>query len=201
MSILNIKPGPHMKDIMEFVKELKDENPNITKEEASKVLIDKYQKPEIKQASKDKSETSSVCPRHLLHAKIEEINNLFQENKCYEILTIINELKTEYGNDDNITRLLAITIFKLLIKSEKYRYNELIQYVLDKAQLNFFDNILCSYCVGILLLLETQTKDEVIKEIALRMSKMSPCTLRNVLDLLPKKIYRLELKKDIEKLI
>jgi hypothetical protein len=124
MSILNIKPGPHMKDIMEFVKELKDENPNITKEEASNVLIDKYQHQEIKQASKDKSETSSVCPRHLLHAKIKEINNLFQENKCYEILTIINELKTEYGNDDNITRLLAITIFKLLIRSEKYRYSQ-----------------------------------------------------------------------------
>jgi len=83
----------------------------------------------------------------------------------------------------------------------KKTMNELIQYVLDKAQLNFFDNILCSYCVGILLLLETQTKDEVIKEIALRMSKMSPGTLRNVLDLLPKKIYRTELKKEIEKLL
>lgn len=201
MTILNIKPGPQMKEIMEFVRELKDENPNITKEEATIKLKNQYLNKEIKQAGKEGIETSSTCPMHLLQSKIDEINNLFQEKKYYEILTITNQLRNDYGNDDNITRLLAITTFKLLIKNEKYRYNDLIQYILDKAELNFFDYILCSYCVGILLLLETQTKDIVIKEIAQRMSKMSPGILRHVLDLLPNNVYRPELKKEIEEIL
>lgn len=199
MQILNIKPGPMMKEITEFVKELRDDNPNITKDEAAQRLREKYQGNEIKQASKKDEDTSSTCPKHLLDIKIEEINGLFKEDKCYEILTIINQLKEEYGNDDNIIRLLAITMFKLLIKSEKYRYNDLIQYALDKAEKNFFDYILCSYVVGILLLIETETKDEVIEEIAQRMAKMSPGILRNVLELLPKNIFRSDLKKRIEK--
>lgn len=201
MKALNIRPGPHMKEMTEFVKELKDENPNATKEEAIIKLKEKFHPPEIKQASNDKKETSSTCPRHLLNSKIDEINQLFQEKKYYEILTIISQLKEEYGNDDNVIRLLAITIFKLLIRSEKYRYNDLIQYILDKAELSFFDHILCSYCIGILLLLETQTKDKVIKEIAQRMVKMSPETLKKVLALLPEKVFRPELKKKIEKML
>jgi tRNA nucleotidyltransferase (CCA-adding enzyme) len=198
MTILNVKPGAHMKEMMEFVKELRDDNPNITKEEAAQKLKDKYQNKDIKQASKNGIATSSTCPKQLLTTKIEEINSLFKEQKYYEILTIINQLKQNYGNDDNIVRLLAITVFKLLIKGEKYRYNELLQYILDKAELNFFDHILCSYVVGLLLLLETETKDEVVKEIAQRMAKMSPGTMRNVIDLLPKDIFRPNLKQDIE---
>ncbi|MGA1823575.1 MAG: CCA tRNA nucleotidyltransferase [bacterium] len=42
MRILKIKPGPRMTEIMEFVKELRDENPKITKEEASALLKRKY---------------------------------------------------------------------------------------------------------------------------------------------------------------
>jgi tRNA nucleotidyltransferase (CCA-adding enzyme) len=197
MKTLNIKAGPHMKEMMEFVKELRDDNPNITKEEATQKLKEKFQQPEIKQASK-KSDASSVCPRHLLNAKIDEINTLLHEQKYYEVLTLTTQLKEEYGNDDNITRLVAITCFKLLVVSEKYRHNDLLQYALDKAQLNFFDYILCSYSVGILLLIETQTEDDIVKEIAQRMVKMSPGTLRNVLDSLPKNIFRPKLKKEIE---
>ena len=200
MKTLNIKAGPHMKEMMEFVKELKDDNPNISKEEATQKLKEKFQNNEIKQASK-KSDTSSVCPRHLLNAKIDEINTLLHEQKYYEALTLVTQLKEEYGNDDNITRLVAITCFKLLVVSEKYRHNDLLQYALDKAQLNFFDYILCSYSVGILLLIETQTEDDIVKEIAQRMVKMSPGTLRNVLEALPKNVFRPKLKKEIESLL
>lgn len=206
MSILNIKPGAHMKDMMEFVKELKDENPDITKEEATQKLKDKYQKPnpapeEIRQASKDKDKTSSLCPMHLLKTKIADINKLFEENKHYEILTIINQLKEEYGNDENINRLMAVTVFKLLLKSEKYRYNNLIQFILDKAEENFFDSVLCSYVIGILILIETGTEDDIIREMVKRVIKMSPETLRNVINLLPQMVYRTNLKKEIEVLL
>jgi len=202
MNILNIKPGPQMKSILEFVKELKDENPNITKEEAEVILKNKYnQANQIKEASVEKKEPASTCPKHLLDKRLEEINNCFKEKKYYEILTIANELKDGYGNDEKVTEILSNTVFKLLLKGEKYRYNDLIQYILDKAQLNFFDYVLCSYCVGILLLIETRTEDKVIMEIVNRISKMSPEHLKKVIDFLPNDIYKKELKKEIEKVL
>lgn len=43
MQILNIKASPKMKEITEFIKELQDENPNITKEEATQKLISRFE--------------------------------------------------------------------------------------------------------------------------------------------------------------
>jgi len=42
MSILNIKQGPLIKEIKEYILELMDENPNITKEEATTLIKQKY---------------------------------------------------------------------------------------------------------------------------------------------------------------
>ena len=44
MQLLNIKPGPIMSTINEYLKELQDENPNITKEEASEKIKEKFLK-------------------------------------------------------------------------------------------------------------------------------------------------------------
>ena len=107
----------------------------------------------IKQSGKIGEKASSSCPIHLLKNKIDEINNLFQDKKYYEILTNLNFLKNKYGNDENVNRLLSIASFKLLLKGEKYRDNELLQFIMDKAEKNFFDTVLCSYITGILLLI------------------------------------------------
>lgn len=48
MTILNVKPGAHVKEMLEFVKDLKDENPNITKDEAAAKLKERYQNNGIK---------------------------------------------------------------------------------------------------------------------------------------------------------
>jgi tRNA nucleotidyltransferase (CCA-adding enzyme) len=202
MNILGIKPGPQMKSIMEFVKELKDENPNITKEEAEIKLKNKFQdNKQIKEACGKTEESKSICPKHLLDKKIEEVNNCFKEKRYYEVLTISNELKDKYGNDDDVVNILAKIVFKLLLKGEKYRYNNLIQYILDKAQLNFFDYVLCSYCAGILLLIETRTDDKIIREIVNRVSKMSPNHLKKVISMLPENVHRNSLKKEIEEVL
>lgn len=42
MSVLGCKPGPHMMEIMEFVASLTDEKPDISKEEASSMVKDKF---------------------------------------------------------------------------------------------------------------------------------------------------------------
>jgi hypothetical protein len=152
----------------------------------------------ILKLAKDDDKKADTCPMPLLQSKLDEINDLFKEKKYYEIFSNIETLNNEYGNDENVVRLLAITIFKSLVKNEKYRYNDLLQHVLNKAQDNFFDYVLCPYVVGILLLLETNTKDEVILEIAQRMIKMNPELLTKVLNELPKDIFRKDLKRVIE---
>lgn len=43
MQILGIKPGPHMKDITEFVKDLQDENPSISKDETGRLVKEKFE--------------------------------------------------------------------------------------------------------------------------------------------------------------
>jgi len=206
MEILNVKPGPWMKDMMEFVKELKDENPDITKDEAAEKLREKYQNMSQEniretQAKKKEKEMDSVCPNSLLKKRTEQMNNAFKNKKYYEAATLIKELKEDYGNDDRITRLAAITMFKLLLKNEKYRDNNFLDYIFHKAEANFFDTILCPYAVGILLLIETATEDDIVKEVGTRMAKMSPGTLRTVLDMLPKDIDRPNLKKEFEKML
>jgi len=203
IQILNIKPGIWMNQIMEFVKELRDTNPNITKEEAANLLKEKYQNNDFKkQASNDSKDEenkspASLIPIPLLKKKIEEVNKLFSEKKYYEVFSTIDQLREEYGNDENVTRLLAISSFKLLLKGEEYRYNDLLNYVMEKATMNFFDHILCSYALGILILIETQTEEKPIKIIGERMLKMSPSTLKNVLNMLPNKVFRPKIKKEL----
>ena len=199
MEILNIKPGKWMKEIMEFVSELRDDNPDITKEEATELVRNKYQNidvNEIRQASSDEGGTLT-CPMHLLKSKIQESNSDFGEGRYYKVLQTVKGLKEEYGNDENITRLIAISMFKLLLEGTKYKDNDVLVYLFKKTEKNFFDIILCSYAVGILLLIDTPTEDEIIREIANRMIAMSPGTIKRVLDSLPKEIHRPKLKKEL----
>ena len=205
-----IKPGPIMKEMTEFIKELRDENPDITKEDAIKLLKEKYEPtlPPIKQAQekqenkKDEKEPEkdTTCPMQLLGRKIIEINDLFNEKKYYEISSIASQLKEEYGNDENITRFIAATTFSLLIKGgQEYRNNETIDYLFINAEKNFFDYVLCSYVLGILLLIDTPTEDKTIKEIGERVITMSPDLVKKIFNMLPKEIYRKDLKKKLEK--
>jgi len=202
MQILNVKPGAWMAEITNFVKELRDENPNITKEEAARLLKEKYQNinpKDIKKAGKEEKEEekkNSICPMHLFNAKLEEINNLFTQDKPYEVLTILDDLRKEYGDDESVVRLLSIATFKLLLKGEKYRHNNLIQHILDKAEKNFFDSTLCAYVVGILILIPTKTEKGIIKEVGERVLNMAPSTLKKVINMLPEKVYHEDLRKE-----
>lgn len=188
MQALNIKPGIHMKDITEFVKDLKDENPNITKNEAILKLQDWWktrQNPEIdKIASKLKQ--ASVCPKHLFKNKFEKVNELMDLDRDYEALAILNQLRKQYEEDESISRLAAISVFKAITKDPKLRDNDLIQFIFNRAENNFFDPILGSYTTGILMMIKSGTPPEVISELSNRMSKLSPGTLRSVLDSIPK---------------
>jgi hypothetical protein len=199
MQILNIKPGKWMSEIMEFVRELRDENPNITKEEATERLKQQFGhlSPDApKTAQKEKEdEPASTCPMHLFRQKQKEVTKLRKEKKYYEVLTVLKQLCEDYGDDENVIRLISINMLPLLIRDEKFRDNTLLQHIFSKAEENFFDPVICSFVLGILILIETATEDNILDEIGLRMSKMAPGTLRTVLEMLPEKVERPHVKK------
>lgn len=214
MEILGVKPGPHMKEMTEFVRELKDENPSITKEEAIQKIKDRFstnhppveqeqplQDKSIKEAATDKKKTST-CPKQLLYSKSEEIHCLIDSNKLYEANSIMKQLQEEYGKSEEISRLISINTLKILIKNQTLRDNNLLQYLFDYAKENFFDYILGAYVLGIILLIDTDTKDNVIMEVASRTMKLSPGTLQSVIDILPQnKIFNLNCYKQIRKML
>jgi len=201
MSILNMKPGPQMKEITEFVKELKDENPNITKEEATQKLKEKYipnvqQSPTVQAAkeaqaasddeTEDKKIKFSICSKQMLDQKIKDIRDLIKDGKVYEITSILEDLKGKYGDDEKISRVIAMNTFNTLLMDSKSRNNNLLQYVFDKAKENFFDAVLNAYAYGILLITKTSTEDKILKEVSSRVLKISPGILKTVLDSIPK---------------
>jgi tRNA nucleotidyltransferase/poly(A) polymerase len=201
MQILNTKQGPHLKEITEFIKDLMDENPNITKEEAAQKLIEKYNNivpKATKQAGSEKEEKKefTTCPMHLLRTKIDEMKKLMAEKKYYEAFSVLSQLQEQYPNDERVNRMIALYTFRLLLISEKYRSSDILQHIFDKAEANFFDSALCSYVFGILVLLETKTEQETICEIGNRVAKMSPDIFKTILDSLSNiKVYHPEILK------
>jgi tRNA nucleotidyltransferase (CCA-adding enzyme) len=183
MTILGVKPGPHMKEMGEFVKELMDENPNITKEEAAAKLKERFQAGLQTQASTKTPDTT--CSFHVIQQKMMDLQELLDNGKTYEAMSVMNSLRESFGNDEKVTRLIAINTFKSLIKDSSTRDNDLVQYVFDKATENFFDSILNAYAFGILLITKTSTGENTLREVGSRVLKMSPGTLRFVLDMLP----------------
>jgi tRNA nucleotidyltransferase/poly(A) polymerase len=219
MQTLGIKSGMHMKDMMEFVKELRDENPAITKQEAIEKVkvqfadvinanrVNKTVDPSqpvpspqpTKTASSDNVEKNNTCPQHLFKQKQMDIQKSIKEGNLYEANSLLKDLKDKYGKDENVMRLIGLSTFNVLVIDQKYRDNDLLQYLFESAKNKFFDYILGAYILGILLLVDTATDSDVIKEVATRTFHLSPGTVKYVLDVLPKdKIYN---KEEYDKIV
>jgi len=208
MQTLNIKPGPIMKEITEFVNELRDENPDITKEEAITKLKEKYghltpNTPQTKtsqtQNEKEEKEPSSTCPKHLLQKKIENIAKLKNNNNFYGILTELKSLKEEYGKDELVNKLIAKNLLDLIIQDEKFKNQDLLQHIFDNATNNFFDPVLVVNTLGILILTKTGTEDKIVQQIANRMCDMAPDLIKEMINKLPQKVYRPEILNYVRK--
>lgn len=208
MKSLGIKPGAWMAELTEFVAELQDENPNITKEEAIQKLKDKYQnnlpKPQPKKntttniaSNKTESNMSVDCPMHLFKAKKDNISKLISNNNLYEAMTTIKAINDEYGNDEKVNRLVASSAFTILCKDPTLKDNNILEHLFKKAEDNFFDSTLCTLVLGILLLLKTPTKEEVIIEMADRVKHLDPEFFSKIISLLPKNIANKNIKDKI----
>ena len=197
MQVLNIKPGAWMSELTEFVKDLMDENPDITKEEASQKLLERYKDQDFsnykKQASKNKEKHPTTCPNHLIEQKTKDINDMMNEKKYYEAFSTIKMFSNDYNDEESIN-LIASTMYKLVLTDhEKYWDNNLLQHIFDRAEKDFFNPVLCSSVVGMLLLGNTPTEDKIIEEIAHRMLKIAPGIFKNAIDMLPDEVHNKKL--------
>lgn len=202
MNALGIKPGPHMREISEFIASLRDDNPSITKDEAIAKLKEKFggdQNQIVSQAKAIREKRMGICcPQQLFESKFNDINNLILTGKSVEALSVLNSLRDEYGKDPKVAKLTAINTFKILKEDISLKDNDLLQYIFDHAEHDFFDPIIGSHTVGLLLLMETPTEPNVVMEIGKRVSKLSPGIMRSVLDGLPADIPNKKLKARLE---
>jgi len=222
MQTLSIKPGPHMSLVQDYLKNLLDEYPALTEEEAINRLRDIRSKAEaiinqrvdIKKmedavsyilteelrtaSSSSKKINACVCPQQLFKKRYDDIQTLMSKEKYTEAIATIKELCSGYLEDDKIAKLVAISMFKILSKDTSFRDNDLLQFVLDRTENNLFDPILNSYSTGLLILLKTGTDENAILEIGENMVKVNPTILRSIIDSLPEKVYHESIRKKLK---
>lgn len=182
MQALGIKPGPHMKEMTEFIKELRDENPQITKEEAIQRLKEKFSTTKTAQS---KVTAACACPKHLLDRKAEVVGTLLEHGHYFQAINEIRKLVEEYSEDESVIRLACVTAYKSILAEPKSRNNDLLQSIFNRVEDNFTDPVLNAYATGILLLIDTPNDEKTILKLGIRSSKLSPGITMNVIDSLP----------------
>jgi tRNA nucleotidyltransferase/poly(A) polymerase len=200
MQILNIQPGPQMKEIKNFISDLMDENPQITKEEASEALLAQFYHlmPDDNETTassnpsnnmKVNAEISEVaCPKHLFNKIQEKIQNAMNEGKHVEAVSHIKKMVGKYSGDSDVIGLSAFYMYPILLEDENLKDADLLQTIFSKAEKDFFDTSLCPYVFGMLVYLDTGTEGDMIEEIGLRMLKMAPEAMEKVIRSLPEKV-------------
>ncbi len=204
MQILAIKPGPYMKEISDFLKDLKDSNPNISKEEATAEIKAKFGHltttavPSIQKETKQKEPkkasikkiskievVSTACPKHLLDKTQENINKSIDEKNEYQATVMAKELLKKYDGDIDVLRLAAVTMFNATSKNPKCSNNSVLNLLVKKCSNNFHDPVLNCFISGILLLVKSNANSQIIEKMGMRGAKMAPNTMENILDKLP----------------
>jgi tRNA nucleotidyltransferase (CCA-adding enzyme) len=194
MTILNIGGGPLVGRAIERVKELMDENPAISKEDATQIIKNEFlpQLPE-----EEKIRQASSCPKHLLFGRVDDIKAAIKEVNVDQAITLMTDLKEEGENDESVYENIASCMFDTLLIDSSKRNLNLLEYLFKKAERNFFNTELCVPVLGILLLLETGTEEKVIEEIGERMSNMANNDLQEMLKSLPPDAHHKKIIKSL----
>jgi len=185
MQHLNIKEGPWMKKVLAYLLELQDENPRMTKDEAKKLLFDKFGGvPMEKIASHTK--IASECPLSLLQNEIEEINSLFKLKKYYEINSRIKLFFNKNGDDIRVRRLAAKILFESLClrkRNNKDSHFDLTLYhlLLKNFKKDNMDNILNAYLSGIWFI-NGQLDKDIFEKICKKLKLENPKHINYVVE-------------------
>jgi len=195
MSILNIPPGRMVGTVSERLKELMDENPSISKEEAASIIKNEFL-PQI--SVPEKVRQASACPKHLLFEKLDKILEAIDEKQSDLAITLITDLKDENEEDESVYEEIASCMFKTLLFDRTKKNLDILSYIFKKAEKNFFNANLCIPVLGILLLMKTGTKNKVIEKIGERMSNMANSELAEMLDQLPSDSHHTKIIKSLK---
>jgi hypothetical protein len=192
--LLNIGPSRMVGDAIRRVKELMDENPSISKEEATQAIIDEFT-PLIPE--EEKIRQASSCPKHLLYGKVDDIKVAIKDCNVDKAITLMADLKGESEDDESVYEHIASCMLDTLLIDSNKRNLDLLSYLFKKAERNFFNAELCVPVLGILLLLKTGTDEKVIEEIGERMGNMANNELQCMLKRLPANAHHQKIIKGL----
>ena len=111
---------------------------------------------------------SSSCPKHLLFNKLNNILEAIEEKNGDKAIALMTSLKEEASDDESVYEHIASCMFKTLLFDRTKRNLDLLTYIFNKANDDFFNVELCIPVLGILLLLKTGTDDKYIEKIGER---------------------------------
>lgn len=168
MNILDMKPGPQIKTVLEFVQDIQDENPNITKEDASKKVTERFKK------------TASTASLFLVDAEIENINECLRKKQYRQAMTFAKAFGLRNPNDSNCYQVLAQTYFICLQKNSSLKDMAVTNFLWKKVNREFYDGILCAYLAGILATSQTNIEEKDIIELAEKAKVLSSGSLEKV---------------------
>ena len=182
MQALNIPAGKHLKQIVDFLKDLQDSDPNTTKEQALEAIKLKFSNESLnfKKASLVKS---SSCPKHLYDQCSETILKELNLNKGHAAFVLLEDLISKYPDDEAIARFAAIALFKGLCKNSGNNI-KISQFVIDKAKCSLSDPILNSYAYGIIKKTSATINEQDLEEIKERACILSQGTFDKIIELL-----------------
>lgn len=215
------KQGPWISEVTEFVLELMDDDPKLSgdKHKVSQMVLAKFPQhkdnpqsppptlappstpdegPVTSQSDKGNSESKyKYCPMHLFIQTKSDL--LDARDNPSRAAFLMDDLMKAYGGDEKVSRLIARELFYASAKEPMTKNAALMQYVFSNAEKNFFDPVLCTYALGMLLMFSTATDKKEIEKISNRMVKMAPENLKEVLGHLPENIFHRGLRERIEK--
>jgi tRNA nucleotidyltransferase/poly(A) polymerase len=176
----NHKPGVWIKTVMNWLLDLQDQEPNISKEDAQKRMIENF--PEFV----NKTITASKCSRILIDSTINKINKVIKE-KPVEAVSLAKDLMKDHNDDEDVVLLCLKTAIKAKeIDHASLIGSDLVNIGRKMAKKNFLvPEIILNYVIA-LILSGQEMKDED-KEFLLRAKKMNPektrKTIKDILDI------------------
>jgi len=170
----NNKPGAWIKTVMNWLLDLQDQEPNITKEDASKRMIDNF--PEFVK----KIITASKCSKILIDSTIDKINKTIKD-KPIEAVSLAKDLMGKYDDDDEVVLLCLKTAIKAKKTDSKSLIgSDLVNIGRKIAKKNFLvPEIILNYVIA--LILSGQEMREEDKKLLLRANKMDSKEARKMI--------------------
>lgn len=178
INLLNIKPGPVIKDIIDFVKDLQDENPEITKDEARKKVLEKFG------SSKKKKVTSQSASIIDIQNSIDKINHQIKNKNFVRAIEYAKKIVVENQNDEKACQILAQTLFISMVHDKSLKNEDIINFIEKRADREFYDGILISYLVGIWSTFSPKLSERQI-EMARKAKKLSKSHFEKMISNLP----------------